>query len=493
MRSGSRRSYGADRPGRAKSARVSETHIRELLRLACGSREPGNALAAASRALALSNGTALHQKAARVFAALIAPATPPGWHPRLEADLLTCLNQVEQQPLARVMAEVLLLRPGMPGGALWTAFLTRCINVHPVMETRLIAMRGGADVPLNQALAAQAFAGSYIWPDVPPVYSDPLRAAAYRLPQEAERAALPDMLAKLTLDEPAEEQTLAAELPSLGEDQSSAELRAQYEAAPYPRWRVPPRPQKVDLAKRFGDGQRARVLVAGCGTGFEAIALARTDPTADITAVDLSRASLGYAARMARQLDARVRFFHGDLLHVRRLAERFDLITSTGVLHHMARPLDGLRALAGATRPGGSLRIALYSARARGPVAAAHDLIRQEGLTAASHGVRAFRAHVLAAPPGDPLRGLWASEDFYSMAGCRDLCFHTREHWYSLPEAGALVAAAGLELVGIDAPQYARAAFGRGDPLDLEHWDRVELANPHLFAGMYQLWCRRPD
>jgi SAM-dependent methyltransferase len=235
----------------------------------------------------------------------------------------------------------------------------------------------------------------------------------------------------------------------------------------------------------------ARVLIAGCGTGYEPIDLARTDPSLAVTALDLSAASLAYGQRMTAALGVtNVRFVQGNLLEAARLGGAFDLVSSTGVLHHMARPGDGLAALARVLKQGGVLRIALYSERARAWVREAHRVIAERGWQADAAGIRAFRAHVLALPVDAPLARLKESDDFYTLSGCRDLCFHAHEHWYRLPQVAAMLRAAGLEVARFDAPPRATALF-RGDPLDLDAWDALEAAHPLLFAGMYHLWCRR--
>lgn len=411
------------------------------------------------------------------YAALASQIRPRGYFAKLDGDLRLCLaaESVDPQTLARVTARLLLLKypeaGGEGGDPLWEAFLTRCINVDPEMEARLAAM---AEAPgmLREALAAQAFASEYAW-----------GGEALGLPA----GAVADL---------AEERALTGALPALGDvaDDVSAAVRAQYEANPYPRWRAPPAPRRVsvrELLRSMGGtpDNPAEVLIAGCGTGYEPIDLARTDPSLAIAALDLSRASLAYGQRMAGALGvANVRFVAGDLLDADKLERRFDLVSSTGALHHMARPEAGLAALAGVLKPGGMLRIALYSERARGWVRAAHRLIAERGWEATAEGIRAFRAHVLALPAGAELTRLRESDDFYTLSGCRDLCFHAHEHWYRLPQIGAMLRAAGLEVARFEAPPEAAALF-RGDPLDLEAWDALEERHPLLFAGMYHLWC----
>lgn len=443
-----------------------------LAERAIRSGDAGRALEALSGALALAPDVA-----AEPYAALLASIRPKGWFARLDGDLRVCLAApgVDPQMLARVTARLLLLKypeAGAVADPLWKAFLTRCINVDPAMEARLAVMAGAPGV-LREALAVQAFASEYAWGDE--ALGVPASAAA----------------------ELAEERALAEVLPSLGveRDAVSAEVRAQYEANPYPRWRAPPAPRRMsvrELLRSMGGApdDPADVLIAGCGTGYEPIDLARADPSLSIAALDLSRASLAYGQRMAGVLGVgNIRFVAGDLLDVGKLGRRFDLVSSTGVLHHMARPEEGLAALAGVLKPGGMLRIALYSERARGWVREAHRVIAERGWEATAEGIRAFRAHVLALPEAAPLARLRESDDFYTLSGCRDLCFHAHEHWYRLPQVAAMLGKAGLELARFDAPPEAMALF-RGDPLDLGAWDALEERHPLLFAGMYHLWCR---
>src|SRR5690606_39038296 len=92
-------------------------------------------------------------------------------------------------------------------------------------------------------------------------------------------------------------------------------VQAQYEANPYPRWtRLPetitPARLGVFLSSRHpfaADAlkdlpEKPDLLVAGCGTGQSVLELARGFHWNSITAVDLSRASLGHAAHKAAEM-----------------------------------------------------------------------------------------------------------------------------------------------------------------------------------------------
>lgn len=495
--------------------------------------DEGTATALLSRAMRLDE--APRARVASALSRLLAGLSPKVWHRQLDADLCACLAEpsVDPQGLASVAAATLLAKQPLFDGAaatleamgrdpLWLAFLSGCLNVSPAMEARLNAVRAAlvsaSDIDgegcraLICALALSGFASEYA---APLLEAPGDRALLFRPPSVAEALALGDgamqaLLRRRAVEEPAREHILAQGAPALTPDDAdsvSKAVRAQYEANPYPRWTAPPAPAPRAMRDvitglpgldRQGFGGRVdTVLVAGCGTGFEPIDMARMDPSLAITAVDLSLSSLAHGMRIAQDLDLHtVKFVRGDILALDRIADRFDLITSTGVIHHMARPDDGLGQLVKVLRPGGVVRLGLYSERARALVRAAHDLIRERGWTTADADIRAFRAHLLALADTAPLAALRHSADFYSLSGCRDLVFHVQEHRYTPPQLGELVVGAGLRLIGLDAPPEAskafERAFGASDPLDMALWDRLESRQPTMFAGMYHLWAQKP-
>lgn len=445
------------------------------------------------------------QSVTRALSATLPNLNPKQWHPSLERALLACFEN--PQPLARFAARLLLLKHSEEDiisaeqDPLWLAFLSRCINVDARMEARIQQLRQkvAPTSPLIPALALQAFSNEYIPRGQDAGQHPLLNAPLIDFPDlQLPNGDLWSELTRRTRDDLLEERRLGTLIPSLGApaDPISQAVRAQYEANPYPRWQAPPAPEPRDLRaflQSFGaqPAQSVQILVAGCGTGYEAIDLARTDPSITVTALDLSRASLAYAQRMAGELGVtNLRFIQGDILDLPQLDTRFDFVTSTGVLHHMASPSAGLASLVAVTRPHGLLRLSLYSHYARGPIRAAHELIHEHGWQATPEDIRAFRRHILSLPPEAPLAGLRDSDDFYTLSGCRDLVFHVHEHQFTLPQVAELIA--GLRLVGFDASAEAMSPFGNADPLDLHRWDRLEQQQPHLFAGMYQLLVQVP-
>ncbi len=311
--------------------------------------------------------------------------------------------------------------------------------------------------------------------------------------------------------EPLEERALKRAVGSIGdiEDSTSVAVREQYEQHPYPRWLELPRREPVSyrdyLTNRFRQltlpeflSDSVEVLAAGCGTGQEALAIATARSQCRVLGLDLSGRSLAYAQRMAAKLGVEnARFVRGDILNAARLEQRFHIVESTGVLHHMADPLAGWRALRDCLESRGLMKIGLYSERARGDVALAREQIRAASLAPVDADIRDFRARVLSAPAGAPLAGLADSEDLYTMSACRDLLFHAKEHRFTIPGIAAALDELELDFIGFDPPfpgvLHDYRVFNPADSAmtDLSGWERFEISRPELFAALYVFWCQK--
>ena len=162
-------------------------------------------------------------------------------------------------------------------------------------------------------------------------------------------------------------------------DGGSLKVRAQYEESPYPRWLdagagEPPQRLVDYLVGKFplagleppSAWPAPDILIAGCGTGWNALDTARAFKGARTLAIDLSVASLAHAVRKTCEAGvADVVYAQADLLQVASLGRDFDVIEAVGVLHHIVDPLAGWRKLLAVLRPGGVMKLGFYSAVAR--------------------------------------------------------------------------------------------------------------------------------
>jgi len=229
-----------------------------------------------------------------------------------------------------------------------------------------------------------------------------------------------------------------------------------------------------------------RVLVAGGGTGDAAIFLAAQlrDADAEVICLDLSDASLTIARQRAalRGLENRVRWIHGSILDLARLGlGRFDYISCLGVLHHLADPDEGLRALADVLAEEGAMSLMVYGRYGRLDIYAMQDLMRLinrdepalpaqiANLKAALRGLSPKNI-MLRGRSREQLEALMANE-----ASIADTFLHAQDRAYTVPELYRFVEGAGLSVVNFT---------NFGNVLRLEYEPGVYLADAALRARL---------
>lgn len=364
------------------------------------------------------------------------------------------------------------------------------------LRARLVAAAGSGEAFPADALVALA------------CYA-PLSAlpGAARLLERSWPAAVEGVLTQQVRD-PLQERKLQAGMPRLTgiDDDISQQVRQQYEENPYPRWVSTPRVHRVESLQLYlrsrvptgrwrgvGDGNLVEALNAGCGTGQSPIETAQRIANIRMLAVDLSLASLGYGKRMAARLGvSNIEFAQADILKLGTMGRRFDLIESTGVIHHLQDPAQGLLVLSSLLKDGGVLKLALYSAAARRSVVLARAMIAAHGYDASQSGIRRCREALLQLAADAPERRVTGFSDFYSLSECRDLLFHVQEHRFTIPGIKELLTDAGLDFIGFEQQGDRRdAAAGAPSPNTLDGWDEFENRHPDTFAGMYQFWVQK--
>ncbi len=244
------------------------------------------------------------------------------------------------------------------------------------------------------------------------------------------------------------------------EDDVSKKVQQQYEENPYPRWihaagQVTPVPIDQYVREQCPAGAYAPlgktdaldILVAGCGTGQIAVAAAQKYLGARVLAVDLSLSSLCYAKRSTpTPLADHIEYAQADILKLAAIGRSFDVIDCSGVLHHMADPLEGWRILLTLLRPGGLMHLGFYSDAGRKDVAAARAFIAERGFGSTPVEIRRCRQELLKTP----LASVTRFTDFFSTSECRDLLFHVQEARMTIPAINTFIREHRLKFLGFE-------------------------------------------
>ena len=244
------------------------------------------------------------------------------------------------------------------------------------------------------------------------------------------------------------------------------------------------------------------VLVAGCGT-MSAACYAHVYPQCRVTGIDISRSSLAHEQRLRdRHKLTNLTIRHCPIEQIAGLGQTFDFIDCRGVLHHMADPTGGLRALAGVLRRDGVIAIMLYGTHgwARIQIQAFQDLFRLAGLDQNEQDLAVVRQTLSALPLEHPFRPYIRDARYLkSDAGIVDSFLHRRDRSYSVPECVALTKQAGLVFQGWEQNSlYYPDALLAGAPMlrerlarlpDEQIWHAMELAMQWLTEHWFYV-CR---
>jgi ubiquinone/menaquinone biosynthesis C-methylase UbiE len=336
-----------------------------------------------------------------------------------------------------------------------------------------------------------------------PLHTMPVAQALLHRDWPAVAAGLLQRQLREPLEEVRDRDSIATLTPV--KDSLSRKVRHQYEENPYPRWTINPlaafavdqaRGRTVPTAERQAD---LEILIAGCGTGLHAVQVAQIYPNARLLAVDISRTSLAYAQRKTRELGLRnIEYAQADILKLGAIGRAFDRIESVGVLVTFAEPEIGWRVLISLLRPGGKMRIGLYSEAARRVIAEARAHIAERGYRAAAEDIRKCRQDIIR--EAQRWKMLIGSRDFYSMSGCRDLMFNVVESCHTIPEIAAFLQDNDLSFLGFEFSEDPsvierfQKQFQDPDALtNLDHWHAFEADHPETFWGMYLFTLRKDE
>jgi SAM-dependent methyltransferase len=204
-------------------------------------------------------------------------------------------------------------------------------------------------------------------------------------------------------------------------------VRAFYEAAPFPGY--PARDSLSTFRARAGRSRfaqlldqaipgDARIAEVGCGTGQMSVYLARADRV--VIGADVSRSSLLLGAAAARRFGiGGVHFVETDLHRSALKPGAYDVVYSSGVLHHTPDPRAAFADVARLARHGGIVIVGVYNAVARMPLRLRRTVAR----------LTRFRV-----VPFDPVLRERRHESARREAWLRDQYRHPEEHSHTVKE-----------------------------------------------------------
>jgi len=231
-------------------------------------------------------------------------------------------------------------------------------------------------------------------------------------------------------------------------DSSPDPIQEFYNRHPYP-----PAVDNLDRARdEWRDGNRRRaeyhllwpgkadradlqILVAGCGT-WQAAKYALCHPDAHIVGIDVSATSIEHTRKLQQQYGLRnLEIRQLPIERAGELQRQFDLIVSTGVIHHLADPDAGLAALREVLTRDGAMYLMVYAPYGRAGVYMLQQYCRRLGIGTSDAEIRDLAAALESLPQHHPLAALLrGSRDARDPDALADALLNPRDRAYSVPE-----------------------------------------------------------
>ena len=240
------------------------------------------------------------------------------------------------------------------------------------------------------------------------------------------------------------------------------------------------------------------ILIAGCGTNQAAV-FAYTNPQAKVVAIDVSQPSLDHHKFLKNKHSLKnLELYRLPIEEVGQLNRDFDLIVSTGVLHHLAVPEIGIKALSQCLRPDGVMAIMLYAKYGRIGVDMMQSVFRELGLQQNDTSVLMVKDALATLDQNHPVKSYTAfAPDLQFDAGLVDTFLHGRERSYTTAECIDLVSSADLVFqdIFLKSAYYPPSGSSRAfhaaiaDLLPQQIWsimERINIRNAcHFFTACH--------
>ncbi len=235
-----------------------------------------------------------------------------------------------------------------------------------------------------------------------------------------------------------------------------------------------------------------KILLVGCGSGQRAFYLSQYFTNVDVYAVDSSRSNIAYAQLKARQHGIYdVHFIHAEYDTALLSEESFDIIEFGEAINHVPSPADTIREWKSLLAEDGLMRFSFNTLASQEVASVIIQLVRDRGLSPTTDNVRHLRNAIAQEAKSGLWDALFSDERFYTGTGCKDLFFHSANHYFDLQGIHSIIQENKLEFVGFaDLSDKVKDECNTLAPYNLLAWHVMDQ-DQALFKHAYQLYCRK--